>query len=124
MHFFKPPGNPSWAPRDGVPRRHSPPGRGNVECLEIAAPEKNLELVSRKGFELGRRCAVKPAEATGGEPLVTEPEALTVVDQEAQCRALPVAEDKDRSRKGVRLQLLSAGTTEAVDPLAVMQCTA
>lgn len=59
----------------------------------------NLKLMSGKGFELGRRWALKPAEATRGKPLVTE--SLTVVDQEVELDRLLGGKTHSALRQGL-----------------------
>ena len=63
-------------------------------------------------------------KAAGGEALVGNPEALPVVGQDSERGPLPAAKDKKRTLKGILSEDLTADPAEAIDSLAVMQCTA
>jgi hypothetical protein len=77
--------------------------------IEITVPEQHLQLDGGK-----RASLAYPAEATLGQSLVAKPEALPVVDEETQCRAALVAENKEGSREGIALEGVAGDPAEPV----------
>jgi hypothetical protein len=86
--------------------------------IQIAIPKKHLQLKGCKGSHRGGAGSPQPTQPTGREALVAQPEPLTVVGKDAQRRASPVAEDKERSREGIGSKLLATQPAEPVDSLS------
>ena len=60
-----------------------------------------LGWLRRATYQGGTDDGVPPAKASRGQTLVTEPEALAIVDQGLDRRAPSVAEDKDRASERI-----------------------
>jgi hypothetical protein len=71
-----------------------------------------------RGQDLPRRLARPEAEAALRQALLTQPEALTIIDQEFDRRAPAVAKDEQRPAKRVFGQHLPHTPGQAVDPAA------
>src|SRR5919202_4662322 len=90
---------------------------GHPGLLRIAIPEQDQQLA--RGETGAGVCALgPPSEATLGETLRTEPEALPVIAQELECRTGAIAEDEERATERLLQEHAATHGGEPIDAFA------
>jgi len=99
-------------------RPHRSPCRRGLRGFGVARREKHVHLMGRQGLDRYVLAGWPPAELATGKPLVTKPEALTIIDEDLHCRGRPVAEDEHPAVERIVLEHVLAQAGQAVDPAA------
>jgi len=96
---------------------HSTPGGHSSGRRRITAAEQNGKLVGLKPLG-GCRTLWPPRKPPLREPLLTQPEALTVVDQDLDRFAALIAEDENTSTERIFAERLATDTGQTIDTFA------
>src|SRR5262249_39214838 len=100
------------------PRTDRPPVGECTRSRRVARGEQDRELMGGQALRTPLCGRGPPRKAALREPLVAEPEALAIVQEQLQRRPLAIAEDEDRADEGVVLEGFLAESRQAVDPSA------